>query len=82
MPYLDEMFYGDDILCYPSDPSKWEIYHDVSVLGWGETASGEKYWQVRNSWSTAYGENGFFKVCRGNNNMKLEQDCTWVTPEV
>jgi len=82
-PELDEFFFGDRILCdHDTPPEKWEISHDVEVVGYGTDASGAKYWLVRNSWSTAFGDNGFFKVCRGNNNMLLEEACSWVEPEV
>jgi len=36
---------------------------------------------VRNSWGTHWGENGFFRVCRGVNNINIESDCAWATPK-
>jgi len=57
-----------------------DIVHDISIVGFGETEEGEKYWTVRNSWGTHWGENGFFRVCRGTNNLNIESDCSWVTP--
>lgn len=30
--------------------------HVVTIAGWGETESGEKYWIGRNSWGTYWGE--------------------------
>ena len=86
-PGLDEMYLSDgsDMLCDPDDATsrqKWAIDHDVSVVGYGVTATGHKYWEVRNSWSTSYGHNGFFKICRGNNNLLIEEACTWVVPKL
>lgn len=49
--------------------------HDVEVVGWGETPAGIKYWVARNSWGTYWGEEGFFKIVRGINNMAIETEC-------
>jgi len=54
------------------------VVHGISVVGWGVEA-GEKYWTVRNSWGSHWGEQGFFRVVRGTNNLAIESDCTWVT---
>lgn len=39
--------------------------HAIKIIGWG-SENGEDYWLVANSWSTAWGEDGFFKIKQGN----------------
>jgi cathepsin B len=40
--------------------------HCVLVVGWG-TQGGVDYWMVKNSWSAAWGDNGYFRMARGLN---------------
>ena len=57
------------------------ITHAVAVVGWGESADGVKYWSVRNSFGTNWGENGFYRVLRGDNVYNMEtNECAWATP--
>lgn len=56
-----------------------DIDHDISVVGFG-VENGTKYWVIRNSWSANWGENGFFRLIRGINNIMIESDCAWATP--
>ena len=65
---------------YCDETGDTNIVHDISVVGYGEE-DGQKFWLVRNSWGTHWGEGGFFRVCRGTNNIAIETDCAWATPK-
>ena len=66
---------------YCDDSGDVHTVHEVSIVGWGETEEGDKYWNVRNSWGTQWGEQGFFRICKGVNNLAIESSCAWGTPK-
>ena len=65
---------------YCDDTGDMEIVHDISIVGYGVEGD-QPYWLVRNSWGHHWGEDGFFRVCRGVNNINIESDCSWATPK-
>ncbi|KAI9918459.1 hypothetical protein PsorP6_011962 [Peronosclerospora sorghi] len=42
-----------------------EVNHAVVIVGFGETAAGDEYWILRNTWGTMWGEDGYMRIARG-----------------
>lgn len=50
-------------------------YHSVRIIGWGvddSTGRPIKYWLAANSWGTDWGEDGLFRIRRGENHCEIE----------
>jgi len=41
-----------------------EFSHAVTVTGYGVTDRDEKYWEIRNSYSSQWGNNGYMRLAR------------------
>ncbi|KAL6079734.1 Cathepsin B [Balamuthia mandrillaris] len=66
-----EDFYDYDGGVYDTQEGSAEGGHAIRMLGWGEE-DGKPYWLCANSWGTDWGENGYFKILRGENHLGIE----------
>jgi C1A family cysteine protease len=50
----------------------WEkVEHSVTIVGYGED-DGVKYWIIQNTWGEKWGEGGYFRLLRGENELSVE----------
>ncbi|XP_076012041.1 cathepsin B [Genypterus blacodes] len=54
--------------------------HAIKMLGWGEE-EGVPYWLCANSWNTDWGDNGFFKILRGEDHCGIESEIVGGLPK-
>uniref|UniRef100_A0A452YWP2 Vignain n=1 Tax=Aegilops tauschii subsp. strangulata TaxID=200361 RepID=A0A452YWP2_AEGTS len=39
-----------------------DLDHGIAAIGYGATSDGTKYWLMKNSWGTTWGENGYLRM--------------------
>jgi hypothetical protein len=54
--------------------------HAIEIVGWG-VFKDIPYWWIRNSWGPDFGVNGYFRMQRGVNCCKLEENIITCTPD-
>jgi len=47
--------------------------HAVTIIGYG-TVSGQAYWLVQNSWTTTWGQSGYFMIAKGVDECGIESE--------
>ncbi|PKU74158.1 KDEL-tailed cysteine endopeptidase CEP1 [Dendrobium catenatum] len=45
-------------------PCNTELNHAVTAIGYGIDTDGTKYWLLKNSWGTSWGDDGYIKIQR------------------
>jgi C1A family cysteine protease len=90
-PDYDFMFYKEGIFTSTESESwkvkgeakpEWsKVDHSVLLVGWGvDEKTKVKYWLAQNSWGDNWGDEGFFKIKRGSDELNVESICEVATP--
>lgn len=83
--YPDFMNYKEGIYHHTglADPfNPFELTnHAVLLVGYGHChKTGQNYWIVKNSWGTGWGEEGYFRIRRGNDECAIESIAVAANP--
>ena len=64
---------------FKDESGSTNLVHEVSVIGWGQDGT-DKFWILKNTWGTYFGEDGFVRLRRGSNDLGIEMECSWAVP--
>jgi len=67
--YADFVHYKSGV--YRHVTGKYLGGHSVKIIGYG-TMNATDYWLVQNSWTTTWGDNGYFMILRGKDECGIE----------
>ena len=56
--------------------------HAIKIIGWGVTEDGVKYWLIANSWNERWGENGYFRILKGEDHCGIEDSAATGMPKI
>jgi len=75
--YSDFQHYKGGIYHFTGLTNKFNPFeitnHAVLLVGYGvEPSTGEKFWTVKNSWGSTWGEDGYFRIRRGSDECAIE----------
>jgi hypothetical protein len=70
--------YSSGIIMSSSCSEPLTLDHAVNIIGYGVERN-IQYWIVKNSYGTKWGEQGYFRIERGNNTCGIEQEGIYIT---
>ena len=74
---MEFMMYNHGIFQETGVGRKFDPYlpanHAVVLVGYG-VENGTRFWTCKNSWGTRFGEDGYFRIRRGTNELNIEND--------
>lgn len=74
--YKSGIYRHTPVMAYEPERYRRHGTHSVKITGWGEERGADghmrKYWLAANSWGTHWGERGYFRIARGENECDIE----------
>ena len=63
--------YGCGVLTTTAPASIANFIHDVTIVDYGSTDTGVNFWVIKNSYGSNYGESGYLRVRRGQEDLGI-----------
>jgi cathepsin F len=58
-------YYKGGVMKYSSSMCSTAVNHAITLVGYGATTAGAKYWIIKNSWGASWGEKGYIRLAWG-----------------